>query len=185
MLRPVFCAWLILVLETFYAAGQEYDYVVVGSGPGGGPLAVELAKSGSSVLLLEAGSDLLDAPSYSGTYQDINSAVSAVNNPDSRWDFFVKHSDDPERELQYKHMSWRTKEGSLYVGTSPPEGAEQLGIWYPRAATLGGGAVIDNAFCAIVRELVSWALTHVSIEGLFIIMNTEAIVGPERAKTKR
>ncbi|KAK4497571.1 hypothetical protein PRZ48_012022 [Zasmidium cellare] len=35
-----------------------YDYVVVGSGPGGGTLAVELAKAGSSVLLLEAGEDL-------------------------------------------------------------------------------------------------------------------------------
>ncbi|KAF2965312.1 hypothetical protein GQX73_g8258 [Xylaria multiplex] len=144
MLRPIFCACLILGLEVFNAASQEYDYVVVGSGPGGGPLAVDLAKAGSSVLLLEAGSDLLDDPIYSGTYQDITSAASAVNNPNSRWDFFVKHSDDPERELQYKHMTWRAKDG-FYVGLDPPEGAEQLGIWYPRASTLGGGAVIDDA----------------------------------------
>lgn len=60
MLRPIFCACLILGFEAIYVAGQEYDYVVVGSGPGGGPLAVDLAKSGSSVLLLEAGSDLLE-----------------------------------------------------------------------------------------------------------------------------
>lgn len=119
--------------------------MVVGSGPGGGPLAVDLAKSGSSVLLLEAGSDLLDDPTYSGVYQDLESASTAINNPNSRWDFFVKHSDDPERELEYKHMTWRTTDGSFYVGVDPPEGAEQLGIWYPRAATLGGGAVIDNA----------------------------------------
>ncbi|KAI1756132.1 hypothetical protein F4782DRAFT_321618 [Xylaria castorea] len=145
MLRPIFCACLILGLKVFFAVGQEYDYVVVGSGPGGGPLAVDLAKAGSSVLLLEAGSDLSEDPTYSEIYQDINSATSAVNNPSSRWDFFVKHSDDPEREIQYKHMTWRTEDGSFYVGLDPPEGAEQLGIWYPRAATFGGGAVIDNA----------------------------------------
>ncbi|KAI8945538.1 hypothetical protein F4801DRAFT_594055 [Xylaria longipes] len=154
MPRPIFCACLILGFEASYAAGQEYDYVVVGSGPGGGPLAVDLAKSGSSVLLLEAGSDLLEDPTYSETYQDINSITSAVNNPSSRWEFFMKHSDDPESERQYKHMTWRTKDGSFYVGLDPPEEAEQLGIWYPRAATFGGGAAIDNA----VLELPSDAI---------------------------
>ena len=34
---------------------DEYDYVIVGSGAGGGPLAVNLAKAGFSVLVLEAG----------------------------------------------------------------------------------------------------------------------------------
>ncbi|KAI3325736.1 GMC oxidoreductase [Xylariaceae sp. AK1471] len=140
MLSSIFCAFLVLGFEVFYAASQEYDYVVVGSGPGGGPLAVDLAKSGNSVLLLEAGSDLLDRNI------DIDFSINAVNDPDIRWDFFVKHSDDPERELKYKHMMWRTTNGSLYVGLDPPESAEQLGIWYPRAATLGGGAIHDEAF---------------------------------------
>ncbi|KAI0458914.1 hypothetical protein F5B21DRAFT_511734 [Xylaria acuta] len=155
MLRPIFCACLILGFKVSYATGQEYDYVVVGSGPGGGPLAVDLAKAGSSVLLLEAGSDFLDDPTYSQTYQDINSAASAVNNPSSRWDFFVRHSDDPKRELQYKHMTWRTGDGSFYVGLDPPEGAEQLGIWYPRAATFGGGAIVDNAVLELAPD-VTW-----------------------------
>jgi choline dehydrogenase len=35
----------------------DYEYIVVGSGAGGGPLAANLAKSGCRVLLLEAGSD--------------------------------------------------------------------------------------------------------------------------------
>ena len=64
----------------------EYDYVVVGSGPGGGPLAANLAKAGASVLLLEAGDD---------QGANLNEAVAgwfflANNDPVMRWDFFVK-----------------------------------------------------------------------------------------------
>ncbi|KAK6953258.1 hypothetical protein Daesc_005559 [Daldinia eschscholtzii] len=125
-----------------FARGQnEYDYIVVGSGPGGGPLAVELAKSGHSVLLLEAGSDLSEDP----LYQDLDKATQASNDPRSRWDFFVKHSDDPERELKYEHTTWRTTNGSFYIGLDPPEGSEHLGIWYPRSATLGGCAMHNAA----------------------------------------
>ena len=35
----------------------DFDYVVVGSGAGGGPLAANLAKNGFKVLLMEAGDD--------------------------------------------------------------------------------------------------------------------------------
>lgn len=41
--------------RTSPAANGEYDYIVIGSGSGGGACAHQLAKSGASVLVLEAG----------------------------------------------------------------------------------------------------------------------------------
>ena len=51
----------------------EADYVVVGSGPGGSTVAVDLARGGSSVILVEAGAwrDPKDYPhSMYGTMRD-------------------------------------------------------------------------------------------------------------------
>jgi choline dehydrogenase len=67
-----------------------FDYIVVGSGPGGGPLAANLARAGHTVLLLEAGDD-------QGNNLDEMIPVRFINweeDPMQRWDFFVKHYDD-------------------------------------------------------------------------------------------
>jgi choline dehydrogenase len=105
------------------AASQatEYDYIVVGSGPGGGPLAVNLAKAGYSVFLIEAG----DASAATGFGQ---------YPPSVTWDFFVNHypEDDP-RNNQYSHLTWKTPEGRYWVGqTGAPAGSKLLGVYYPR-----------------------------------------------------
>lgn len=50
------------LLEFAVADNSTYDYIVVGSGPGGGTLASNLAKGGASVLLLEAGDDQGENP---------------------------------------------------------------------------------------------------------------------------
>ena len=39
---------------------DNFDYIVVGSGAGGGPLAANLALAGKRVLLIEAGGDHQD-----------------------------------------------------------------------------------------------------------------------------
>lgn len=58
---------LILFLLYFNGALSEdsevpetYEYIAVGSGPGGGPLAANLAREGHTVLLIEAGNDQAD-----------------------------------------------------------------------------------------------------------------------------
>jgi choline dehydrogenase len=98
--------------------------IVVGSGPGGGPLASNLAKSGFSVLLIEAGDD---------QSQNVNEYVgglftNANNDPLMRWDFFVKYHTNETLNSQYDHLTWRMPDGEFYVGTSPPAGAKQLGV---------------------------------------------------------
>src|SRR5687768_7891177 len=46
------------MLSNVVAAGEErFDFVIVGSGAGGGSLAANLAEAGFNVLLLEAGDD--------------------------------------------------------------------------------------------------------------------------------
>ena len=103
---------------------DTYDYIVVGSGPGGGPLASNLAKSGATVLLLEAGDD---------QSKNLNEYVGGLftqanNDPLMRWDFFVKYHTDPALDAKYDRLTWRTKNGEFYVGLNPPAGSKQLGV---------------------------------------------------------
>ncbi|MBE3044684.1 GMC family oxidoreductase [Candidatus Bathyarchaeota archaeon] len=130
------------------ADAEQYDYIIVGSGPGGGPLAAYLARAGFTTLLLEAGEDHADDP----IHREMENFLAAANNDETGWDFFVKHSDDPERELRYERMTWRTEDGEFYVGLEPPEGAEILGIYYPRAATLGGCAIHNAGMTSLPME---------------------------------
>ena len=67
----------------------EFDYVIVGSGAGGGPLAANLAKAGFEVLVIEAGGDedSLDysVPGFNGL---------ATEDEAYRWDYYVRHYTD-------------------------------------------------------------------------------------------
>jgi choline dehydrogenase len=93
-----------------------YDYVVIGSGAGGGPLAANLARAGFSVLLLEAGGD-----DESYDYQVPAFHTRASEDENMRWDFFVRHyHDDAQQQRDEKFTPARN------------------GVLYPRAGTLGG-----------------------------------------------
>ncbi|OTA73140.1 putative GMC oxidoreductase [Hypoxylon sp. CO27-5] len=113
---------------------SSFDYIVVGSGPGGGPLAVNLAQAGYSVLLLEAGRNLTS--DYS---QLIPALIGQAQWDEAQgWWFYVKDYSNATEGANNDKMVWRKPDGGYWVGQNPPEGSTQLGVWYPRAGTLGG-----------------------------------------------
>lgn len=112
----------------------DYDYIVVGSGPGGGPLAARLAIAGFKVLLLDAGDDQGNA-----TRQMVPALqLQSTEYEPMRWDYFVHHYSNLTRQEEDSKMTYRTPSGELHVGSNPPAGSDPLGILYPRAGTLGG-----------------------------------------------
>lgn len=143
------------VSESSASLHGEYEYIVVGSGPGGGPVAANLARQGHKVLLLEAGDDQgqnlhAKIPAFFGAIQEDAS---------QRWDYFVRHYDDPEQAAKDPKMTWETPDGAIFVGTNPPAGSKQLGIYYPRAGTLGGCAA-HNALAGLLPPAADW--DHIS-----------------------
>ncbi|KAI9643497.1 hypothetical protein NHQ30_008116 [Ciborinia camelliae] len=130
---------------------SEVDYIVVGSGPGGGPLASRLALAGYEVLLIDAGDDQgEDLIAELPILQFASTEIEA-----QRWNFFVHHYSDLERQKKDTKMTYKTTDGDFYVGLDPPADAEPLGIWYPRAGTLGGCSN-HNALISIYPHESDW-----------------------------
>ncbi len=110
---------------------DSYDYIIVGSGAGGGPLAANLATSGYHVLLIEAGADpnsyLYQVPCFNALASEDKAMA---------WEYFVHHySKDEQRDEKYV----------------PSKG----GVFYPRAGTLGG-CTAHNAMITIVPHDSDW-----------------------------
>ena len=109
----------------------HFDFIVVGSGAGGGPLACNLARNGFRVLVLEAGG--WDSPPEA---QIPAFHPQASEHPDLSWEFFVRHySNAPEPDSKWD--------------------SEHHGIFYPRAATVGGCAY-HNAMITLCGPGGDW-----------------------------
>ena len=133
-------------------AVDSYEYIVVGSGAGGGPLAANIARKGYKVLLLEAGDD---------QGSNLNQQVPAFHlrsteDASMRWDYFVKHYEDENLARRDSKMTWETPMGSLHFGPDPPAGSKPKGILYPRAGTLGG-CTAHNAMITIYPHESDWS----------------------------
>ena len=117
---------------------DEFEYVIVGAGAGGGPLASRLAQHGHRVLLLEAGGD----PGDKLAYQVPAWHFLASEDPSMRWDYFVNHYDDPAQAARDPKL------------VRDASGAPQ-GIWYPRGSGVGGSTAV-NAMITVTPQARDW-----------------------------
>lgn len=118
----------------------DFDYIVIGSGAGGGPVACRLAERGYSVCIIEAGGNRGDhftyrVPAYHGQ---------STEDESMQWDYFVEHWSDPAKAK---------RDPKRY---EDPSGAEhRRGVYYPRAGTLGG-CTSHNAMITLRPHDYDW-----------------------------
>jgi choline dehydrogenase-like flavoprotein len=119
----------------------DYDYVIVGSGAGGGPLAARLASAGFTVLLVEAGGDPCSADESGRLMYEVPIFHPfSTEFPPCSWNYYVRHyTDDTQQAKDSKAVNL--------------DGKDQ--IWYPRAGTLGG-CTAHNAMITVVPQDEDW-----------------------------
>jgi choline dehydrogenase len=131
----------------------DCEYVIVGSGAGGGTLAARLAEAGRRVMLLEAGGDPRQLAGGDPAQPEANRLPDdydvpvfhpyASENEALKWDFFVRHyrNDARQRADPSYRLEWNGKRVD--------------GVLYPRAGTLGG-CTAHNAMFMICPHSADW-----------------------------
>jgi choline dehydrogenase len=114
---------------------QAFDFIVVGSGAGGGVLASRLARNNKNlkVLLIEAGGD----PRSNLYYQVPGFHALSTERPELRWDYFVEHFTQPA--LASQDEKYKTGKG----------------VFYPRASAIGG-CTAHHAMITVYPDPSDW-----------------------------
>ena len=143
------------------AAAQQYEYIVVGSGAGGGTLAARLAEKGRRVILLEAGGDARELeggdPLNPGLQRlpddyDVPAFHSLASENDAlSWSFFVGHQSDRSLDRldpEVHGAAWRSRGGRHFL---PPcrharwmHGAQRDDLRLPAQCRLGPHCLVDG-----------------------------------------
>jgi len=120
------------------ADATEWDYVIVGSGAGGGTLAARLVEAGMRVFLLEAGGDTRSGDARLPDDYDVPAFHAfACENPAISWNFQVRHYADEDQQRR----DWKYRPGQ--------------GVLYPRASGLGG-CTAHNAMIYVLPHASDW-----------------------------
>ncbi len=131
----------------------EHEYIIVGSGAGGGTLAARLAEHRRRVLVLEAGGDPMqmrggDAYDPDGNRLPADYEIPvfhplSTENAAMRWDYWVRHYGSDafqKRDSKYRE-EW--------------DGQRVDGVLYPRAGCLGG-CTAHNAMITVYPHNQDW-----------------------------
>jgi choline dehydrogenase len=132
------------------AQGTPLDFIIVGAGAGGAPLAARLVERGYTVLVMEMGPDSPPPPPGARVENTTVPLLHTETTEDPRHSlrFFVQHFDrDPAGSLDPKVR--RPPD----VPDDAPE--DERGIFYPRAQGVGG-CTVHNAMITICGLSEDW-----------------------------